>query len=96
MGDLLNAKIAMGSKGERKEGKKRGEESRSSVRRAHDPDGVGEGDDAKERVAGDREGDHEDVEDQVDAELEADSVFDRDGEGWEDKGEDDEEDGGHD
>ena len=62
---------------------------------ADDPDGVGEGDDAEEGVAGDREGDDEDVEDQVDAELEADAVFDGDGEGREEDGKDDEEEGGH-
>lgn len=72
-----------------------GRVNRVSFRCADDPDGVGEWDDAEEWVAGDREGDDEYVEDQVDAELEADAVFDRDGEGWEDEGEKDEEDGGH-
>lgn len=67
----------------------------ASLGGADDPDGMGDDEEGEGRVAGDGEGDGEEVEGEVDAEQEADAVFDRDGEGWEDEGEDNEEEGGH-
>ena len=67
----------------------------ASLGGADDPDGVGEGDEAEERVACEGEDDHKEEEGQVCEKVKLEPVLDRHGEGREDEGEEDEEEGGH-